>query len=74
MFPANVVVFAMRVIESIDESICSWLAATSSAENAPLLAASTSSALMSFKSAATSLSAPSVVAMTLIARDELSIA
>jgi hypothetical protein len=68
------VVFEMRVMLSTALSTWSWLAAISSWESAPLLAASTIRSLMFRSSAATSESAPSAVAMTLLARELLSMA
>ena len=44
--PANVVVLLMRVMLSTAESTWSWLAAISSGESAPVLAASTTRSLM----------------------------
>src|SRR5687767_14461429 len=64
----------MRVMLSTALSTCSWLAAISSGERAPLLAASTTRSLMFSSIAATSPSAPSAVEMTLLARLELSMA
>ncbi|GIW74914.1 MAG: hypothetical protein KatS3mg103_1436 [Phycisphaerales bacterium] len=60
----------MRVMASMAESICAWLAAISSSEKAPVLAASTTSALMELSSSLISVSEPSVVAMTAEARSE----
>jgi hypothetical protein len=48
--PPNEAVFEMRVIESIAESIWSWLALRSSAEFAPVLADSTISARIELSS------------------------
>src|ERR1043165_4696855 len=60
----------MRVIESMAESIWSWLAERSSAELAPVLADSTMRDLMELSRSETSERAPSVVAMTELALSE----
>ena len=62
------------MIESIAESICSWLAWISSLLNAPVLAASITRLFMEISRALISESAPSEVAMTLLARSMLSTA
>src|SRR4051812_47250974 len=64
----------MRVMLWTAESTCNWLAWISSGDWAPLLAAWTTRLLMFSSRLATSLRAPSVVLMTLLARLELSIA
>src|SRR4051812_17757727 len=64
----------MRVMLWTAESTCNWLAWISSGDWAPLLAAWTTRLLMFSSRLATSLSAPSAVLMTLLARLELSIA
>ena len=64
----------MRVMLWMAESTWSWLAWISSGDIAPVLAACTTRLLMFSSSEATSLSEPSAVAMTLLARCELSIA
>src|SRR5688500_7151953 len=64
----------MRLTELRIASTCSWLALISSSESAPVLAASLVSAWISSSSDETSLSAPSAVLITLLARVELSMA
>src|SRR4051812_28419075 len=64
----------MRVMLWTAESTCNWLAWISSGDWAPLLAAWTTRLLMFSSRLATSLSAPSAVLMTLLARLELSMA
>jgi hypothetical protein len=69
--PPKLAVLLMRVIESMAESICSWLADRSSLELAPVLAASTMRALTELRRSLTSARAASVVAMTAAARSAL---
>ena len=72
--PLNCVVLAMRLTLLRIASTWSWLALISSGESAPLLAASLVRLWTSSSSALTSLSAPSAVLITLLARWELSMA
>jgi hypothetical protein len=66
--PPKLAVLLMRVIESMAESIWSWLASRSAVELAPVLADSTSSDLIELRRSLTSLSEDSVVARTELAR------
>jgi hypothetical protein len=67
-------VLLIRVIDRMAESICSWFASRSSFELPPVLAASTTSALIELSSSLTSASDASVVAITELARSPFLIA
>ena len=72
--PWKVVVWAIRLMASKEESICNWLAAICSVLRAPSLAASVTRPRMSFNRAETWPRALSAVAITWLARSLLLIA